>query len=90
MKTRPLSRIMAMLLVIVMFVSILPMSIFAASGYDDGNGGSDYYNVISEKEWDIAPGIKEYEQVRRFDCSIGSFDIGSILGEYKHKQCRKL
>ena len=66
MKTRPLSKIVAMLLVIVMLVSALPMSVLAATtagGYDDNNGGSDYYNIISEKEWDLAPGIKEYEQV---------------------------
>ena len=39
----------------------------AASIYDDNNGGSDYYKVISEKEWDIAPGVKEYEQVLNND-----------------------
>ena len=56
-----------MLLVALMFVGSLPMSVLAASIYDDSNGGSDYYNVISEKEWDIAPGVKEYEQVLNND-----------------------
>ena len=46
---RPLIKIMAMLLVVIMFVGVLPMNAFAASIYNDSNGGSDYYNVISEK-----------------------------------------
>ena len=61
------SKSIAMLLIVIMLVSILPMNVFAASIYDDSNGGSDYYNVISEKEWDIAPGVKEYEQVLNND-----------------------
>ena len=61
------TRFLAMLLVALMFVGTLPMSVIAASIYDDSNGGSDYYNVISEKEWDIAPGVKEYEQVLNND-----------------------
>ncbi|MBR6559012.1 MAG: phosphodiester glycosidase family protein, partial [Clostridia bacterium] len=63
---RPMIKIMSMLLVVLMFVGILPMNVFAATavgGYDDSNGGSSYYNVISEKEWDIAPGVKETELV---------------------------
>ena len=67
MKKSQMPKILAMLLVVVMLVSVLPMNIFAATIYDDSNGGSDYYNVISEKEWDIAPGVKEYEQVLNND-----------------------
>ena len=67
MKKTLLSKILTMLLAVVMLVSVLPMNIFAATIYDDSNGGSDYYNVISEKEWDIAPGVKEYEQVLNND-----------------------
>ena len=67
MKKKHLSKILAMLLAVVMLASVLPMNIFAATIYDDSNGGSDYYNVISEKEWDIAPGVKEYEQVLNND-----------------------
>ena len=57
-----LTKIMSMLLVTIMLAGILPMSVFA-NGYDDSNGGSSYYNLISERNWDIAPGVKEYEQV---------------------------
>jgi glucan-binding YG repeat protein len=64
---RPLIKIMAMLLVVIMFVGVLPMNAFAASIYNDSNGGSDYYNVISEKKWDLAPGIKETEIVLNND-----------------------
>ena len=58
-----ISTILATLLVFVMLVSTLPISVFAASIYDDSNGGSTYYNVISERSWDLAPGIKETEIV---------------------------
>jgi hypothetical protein len=67
MKKSRISRILTMLLVAIMFVTAIPMNAFGASIYDDGNGGSDYYNVISEREWDIAPGVKEYEQVLNND-----------------------
>ena len=64
------TKIMAMLLAIMMLVGLLPTNMFAATaagGYDDSNGGSDYYNIISEKEWDIAPGIQETELVLNND-----------------------
>ena len=61
------NKLVALLLAVIMLVSVLNVSAFAASIYDDGNGGSDYYNVISEKEWAIAPGVTEYEQVLNND-----------------------
>ncbi len=61
------NKLVALLLAVIMLVSVLNVSAFAASIYDDGNGGSDYYKVISEREWDIAPGVKEYEQVLNND-----------------------
>ena len=61
------AKILAMLLTVLMLVSVMPLGVFAASIYDDSNGGSDYYNVISEREWDIAPGVKEFEQVLNND-----------------------
>ena len=67
MKKSRISKILTMLLVAIMLVTAIPMNAFGASIYDDGNGGSDYYNVISEREWDIAPGVKEYEQVLNND-----------------------
>ena len=62
-----LLRVLVALLFVCMLAGACSTSAFAASIYDDSNGGSDYYNVISEKEWDIAPGIKEYEQVLNND-----------------------
>ena len=38
-----------------------------SAGYDDANGGSDYYNIISQKEWTLAPGITETEIVMNND-----------------------
>ena len=63
---KPISKILVALLAVCMLASALPMSVFAATafgGYDDANGGSNYYNIISQKEWDLAPGIKETELV---------------------------
>ncbi len=67
MKKSFLSKVLAMLLVGIMLVSAVPMNSFAASIYDESNGGSEYYNIISEKNWDLAPGIKETELVMNND-----------------------
>ncbi len=67
MKKSPFSKILAMLLVVLMLVGTLHLNVFAASIYDQSNGGSEYYNVISEKHWDLAPGIKETEIILNND-----------------------
>ena len=64
------TRFLTMLLVVLIFVGTLPMNVLAAvavGGYDDSNGGSDYYNIISEKKWDLAPGVMETELVLNND-----------------------
>ena len=67
MKHSQLSRMMTLLLAVLMLVSVLPVNALAASEYDESNGGSTYYNIISEKEWQIAPGVKETELVLNND-----------------------
>ena len=68
MRKISMSKIWAGLLAVIMLAAtIAPMSVMAAGAYDDSNGGSSYYNLISEKNWDIAPGVKEYEQVLNND-----------------------
>ena len=67
MKSKLFTKGLAMVLALLMLASAFSANAFAASIYDDNNGGSDYYNVISEREWDIAPGVKEYEQVLNND-----------------------
>ena len=62
MKIRQMSKLLAMILAVIMLAGMVPVHAFA-SYYDDANGGSDYYKVISEKKWDIAPGVEEFEQV---------------------------
>ena len=59
MKSKLFTKGLAMVLALLMLAGAFSANAFAASIYDDSNGGSDYYNVISEKEWDIAPGVKE-------------------------------
>ena len=66
MKLRQMSKILAMILAVIMLAGMVPVHAFA-SYYDDTNGGSDYYKVISEKKWDIAPGVEEFEQVLNND-----------------------
>ena len=70
MKKSSLSKILALLLVVIMSASVLPMNAFAATavgGYNDANGGSEYYNIISEKSWTLAPGVEETELVLNND-----------------------
>ena len=65
---RSFSKTMAMILAVIMIVSVLPLSALAANtGYSDSNGGSNYYKVISEKSWDLAPGVQETEIVLNND-----------------------
>ena len=66
MKIRQLSKMLAMALAVIMLIGMVPVQVFA-SFYDDSNGGSDYYNVISEKIWNIAPGVQENEIVLNND-----------------------
>ena len=66
MKIRQMSKVLAMTLAVIMLVGMIPLHAFA-SFYDDSYGGSTYYNVISEKIWNIAPGVQENEIVLNND-----------------------
>ena len=59
------TRFLAFALVVMMMVSVMPMAAFAAYDYAHNESASsdDYYDIISKKDWDIAPGIKESEIV---------------------------
>jgi hypothetical protein len=66
MKTQHFTKFLAMALVVVMLVGMLPIDTFAAAiNYAEADG--DYYNVISQKEWELAPGIVESEIVLNSD-----------------------
>ncbi|MBQ9761480.1 MAG: phosphodiester glycosidase family protein [Oscillospiraceae bacterium] len=68
MKNNASSKVLALLLVVLMLVSVLPLGALAASiEYDESNGGSNYYQVISQKGWDLAPGVEESEIVLNND-----------------------
>ena len=60
---------LALMLCALMFVNIMPMSVFAAYDYahNEAESSDDYYDIISKKDWDIAPGIKESEIVLNND-----------------------
>ncbi len=64
MKTSNLAKFIALSLAIIMLVMMLPLSTIAASiKYDDNYGGTNYYQLISKRDWDLAPGIEETEVV---------------------------
>ena len=63
MKKNHLSKGLAMLLAVVMVVCLLPLSAFAVFHYDENATADDYYKLISERSWQLAPGIEEKEVV---------------------------
>ncbi len=50
---------------LLMLISVVPMSAFAAFDYahNEADSSDDYYDIISKTDWDIAPGITETEIV---------------------------
>ena len=58
-------KILALMLGLVTLLSTMPLSVFAAYDYahNEAESSDDYYDIISKKDWDIAPGIKETEIV---------------------------
>ena len=61
MKTKSLSKALAIALVVIMFVCALPINAIAAS--IEYTAHDDYYKVISKNDYDLAPGIVESEIV---------------------------
>ena len=64
-----MKKFFALLLSVLMLVGVMPLSAFAANDYTINSTTStdDYYNLISKKDWDIAPGITESEIVLNND-----------------------
>ena len=62
-------RLGALILSLIMIASIVPMSALAAYDYAHNESASSdgYYTLVSKKDWDIAPGIKETEIVLNND-----------------------
>ncbi len=60
-------KLMTALLAVMMLVSILPVFASAAPIHYDESVGSSYYNVISKRDWELAPGIQETEIVLNND-----------------------
>ena len=57
-------KVVAMLLCLVMLIGALPVAVFASSfEYDVDGSTDDYYKLISQKYWELAPGIEETEVV---------------------------
>ena len=60
---RRMSKILAVILAVVMLLSAFPLSAMAAWTYDESATTDDYYKLISQKYWQLAPGIQETEVV---------------------------
>lgn len=60
-----LSRVLSVLLVVAMLISVFTIAASAAVNYThDSSSSTDYYyNLVSKKDWEIAPGISEAEIV---------------------------
>ena len=59
---KKLSKVLAMILVAVLLVSAFPLSAMAAWTYSESATAS-YYKLISQRYWQLAPGIQETEVV---------------------------
>ena len=67
MNKKRLSKGLALLLALIMLASVFPGTAMAWNITYDRDVGSSYYNLISQREWDIAPGIVETEMVLNND-----------------------
>ena len=59
---KTLTKLLAMTLAVVMMLSAFSINIFATN-YNENATNDDYYKLISQKNWQLAPGIKEAEVV---------------------------
>ena len=66
MKAKSISRVLAIVLAVIMVVGMIPMNVFALS-IDYVGKDTDYYNLISKKDWELAPGVLESEIVLNND-----------------------
>lgn len=62
---RKLTKVIASLLCAIMLLSAMPLTAFAVNDYTARE--DDYYNLISKKDWDLAPGVTESEIVLNND-----------------------
>lgn len=63
MKRKTFAKVLATVLAVAMLFSVVPIAASAVSFTYDTTKGDSYYNVISQRNWDLAPGILETEQV---------------------------
>ena len=84
MNQNRLSRYLAMLLVIVMVTCLFPLSALADFGYDENATAEDYYKLISERSWQLAPGIEEKEVVINNDQGTRRQVVHSVNVDLEH------
>ena len=62
MKKRTICKSISVVIAIVMLFSLIPSSVMAAMTYNE-NATNSYYKLISQRNWQLAPGIEETEVV---------------------------
>ncbi len=62
-----LKKVLSVLLAAVMLISVFSVNVSAAVIYDETTKQDDYYNLVSKKDWETAPGISESEIVLNND-----------------------
>ncbi|MBR6050907.1 MAG: hypothetical protein IKP68_06860, partial [Clostridia bacterium] len=63
MKSKFSTKLLSMLIVVIMLVCVFPIGAMAAWVYDEDATTDDYYKLISQRYWQLAPGIEETEVV---------------------------
>ena len=59
-KSKTPKKILALVLCVMMFISIIPMSVFAAVGNYNKDYVSDTHDVFKHTESTLAPGVEQY------------------------------
>ena len=93
-------KVLSVLLAAVMLISVFSINVSAAVIYDETTKNDDYYNLISKKDWEIAPGISESEIVLNNDA--GSYrqvihvmeanvnnEYAKVIGSYAEMNTKK-
>jgi hypothetical protein len=60
-------KVISVLLAVVMLFSVLTTNASAKISYDEAASGTNYYSIVSKKDWQLAPGIEESEIVLNND-----------------------
>ncbi len=82
------NRVLSLVLSLLLVIGLIPTTAFAAVDYnhDSSQTTDNYYNVVSKKDWNIAPGIDESEIVLNNDSKtrrqVAHVMVADVSNEY--------